>query len=229
MSKIRIVICEDMEEIQNYFKLIIARESDMEVVGTATSFETACSTVLELKPDIVLMDVQMDTDMAGVDAIEYIKKRMQEVKIIVLTIHEEDEIIFKAYSAGAMDFITKTSSIVDILSSIRNVYKNNISLRPEVAQKIIGEFSRLRNEHSSMIYTLNVMSKLTSSEMEILKALYQGKSYRQVAQERCVEEVTIRTQINRILKKFDKGNIKEVVTLLKELRIFELYSGFVPK
>lgn len=223
MNKIRIVICDDMDEIRNYFKMIIDRESDMEVVGTASSFETACSTVLELKPDIVLMDVQMDTDLAGVDAIQHIKQRLQDVKMIVLTIHEEDEVIFKAYSAGAMDFITKTSSIVDILSSIRNVYKNNITLRPEIARKIIGEFSRLRNEHSSMIYTLNIVSKLTSSEMEVLKALYKGKSYRQVAQERCVEEVTVRTQINRVLKKFDKGNIKEVITSLKELRIFELY------
>jgi len=223
VNKIKIVICEDMEEIQNYFKMIIAREHDMEVIGTASSFETACNTVLDTKPDIVLMDVQMDTDMAGVDAIKYIKDRMKEVKIIVLTIHEEDEILFKAYSAGAVDFITKTNSIVDILNSIRNVYNNNISLRPEIAQKIIGEFSRLRNEHSSMVYTLNIISKLTSSELEILKAFYNGKSNRQVAKERCVEEVTVRSQINRILKKFSKSNIKEVVTLLKELRIFDLY------
>lgn len=223
MNKIKIVICEDMVEIQNYFKMILNNERDMEVTGTASSFETACKTVLEAKPDIVLMDVQMDTDMAGVEAIKYIKERMKDVKIIVLTIHEEDEILFRAYSAGAVDFITKTSSIVEILTSIRNVYNDKITLRPEIAQKILGEFSRLRNEQSSMVFTLNIMSKLTSSELEILKAIYSGKSNKEVARERCVEEVTIRTQINRILKKFNKSSIREVVSVLKELRIFDLY------
>lgn len=224
MSKIRIVVVDDMEDIRNYFKMISSNEGDMEVVGTASSGEEACKVVLELKPDIVLMDIQMETDMAGINAIQYIKERLEQIKIIVLTIHEEDELIFKAYGAGAMDYIVKTSSIVDIIHSIRNVYHNKFSLRPELTEKILSEFSRLHNEKSSMIYTLNIISLLTNAEYDILKAIYQGQTYKQIAKQRFVEEVTIRTQVNKILKKFDKRSMKEVIRILKELNIIEIYD-----
>jgi len=224
MNKIRIVIVDDIADIRNYFKLIFQREPDIEVVGEAASGEEAYEVVAKTKPDIVLMDVQMETEFAGIEAIQKIKNEFENIKIIVLTIHEEDEVLFKAYGAGAVDFITKTSSIVDIINSIKNVAQNSLTLRPEVAEKILKEFSRMQTEQSSMIHTLNIISKLTSTEFEVIKSAYKGKTYKQIAQERCVEEVTIRTQVNRILKKFDKKSMKEIIKLLKHLRIFDIYE-----
>lgn len=225
LNKIRVMIVEDIEDIRNYFKMILSREKDIDVVGTASSGEEACSIAFDVKPDIVLMDVQMETETAGIDAVKFIKSKMPAVKIIILTIHEEDEILFKSYGAGATDFITKTSSIVDILNSIRNVYNNNLQLKPEIASKILNEFSRLQNDKSSMIYIMNIISKLTSTEFEILKASYRGKSYKEIARERFVEEVTIRTQVNKILKKFNREKMKQVINELKELSIFDIYES----
>ncbi len=224
MNKIRIVIVDDFEDIRNHFKMILARETDMEVVATASSGAEGYEVVMQHQPDIVLMDVQMETEMAGIETTRKIKEQMDAIKVIVLTIHEEDEILFKAYGAGAIDYIVKTSSIVEILNSIRNVYNNKLSLRPEVAGKIITEFARLQNEQSNLVGTLNVMSKLTNTEFIILKAIYGGKTYQQIAKERFVEEVTIRTQVNKILKKFEKQSMKEVIKALKELRIFDIYG-----
>jgi DNA-binding NarL/FixJ family response regulator len=225
VNKIGIVVVDDAEEIRNYFKMILSKENDMQVVGEASNGKEAYDVVAKTKPDIVLMDIQMETETAGIDAIKRINEEFDCVKTIVLTVHEEDELLFQAYTVGAMDYIVKTSSIVDIIQSIRNVYKNEMSLRPEIAEKIISEFSRLRTQQSSLIYTLNIISKLTNSEFEILKAVYNGNSYKQITNQRCVEEVTIRTQVNKILKKFQMRSMKDVIRLLKGMKFFEIYNN----
>lgn len=225
MKKIRVVIADDAEEIRNYFRMILSNESDMEVVRVASNGIEAYETVIESKPDVVLMDIQMETNTAGIDAIRKIKEKLPYVKVIVITIHEEDELLFQAYTAGAMDYIIKTSSIVDIIESIKKVYNNKLSLRPEIAEKILNEFTRLRSQQSRLVDTLNVISKLTNSEFEILKALYNGSSYKQIAEQRFVEEVTVRTQVNKILKKFDARRMKELMRKLNEMNFFNIYGN----
>ncbi|NOU86372.1 response regulator [Paenibacillus sp. LMG 31460] len=224
MEEIRIVVTDDIEDIRDYFKMILDREADIEVIGMAASGEESVRIVSACSPDIVLMDIEMESAMAGIEAIARIKAEKPYVKIIVLTIHEEDEVLFKAYGAGAVDYIVKTSSIADILNSIRSAHQNRLYMRPEIAGKILGEFTKLQNEKNSLIYTLNIVSKLTDTEFGILTAVYKGFTYKEIAKERHVEEVTIRTQVNKILKKFEKGSMKEVVSILRELKILDIYS-----
>jgi len=225
MNKIRMMIVDDFEDIRNYFTMVLSKESDMEVVGTAASGEEAVRIALIIQPDILLMDIQMETELAGIDAIRMIKEQLPMIKVIVLTIHEEDDILFKAYGAGAIDYIVKTSSIVEILTSVRDVFSNELSLRPKIAEKILGEFSRLQNEQMSLMHTLNIMTKLTNAEYEVLRAIHEGLTYKQIAEDRFVEEVTIRTQVTKILKKFEKNNLKEVVRQLERLKIFDVYKS----
>lgn len=225
MNKIKIVIVDDKEEFLDYFKTVLSHEPEIDVIGVARSGEDALRVVEECEPDIVLMDIQMETETAGIDAIEQIKMNNEKVKIIVFTIHEEEDILFKAFGAGALDFIVKTSSVVDIINSIKNSYNNKLSIRPEYAGKILTEFSRMQNERRSLIFTLNIMSKVTRSEFEILKAFYYGSSSKEIAEQRCVEELTIRVQVNKILKKFQMRRMKDVIELLKGLSIFDIYKS----
>ncbi|RED77592.1 response regulator transcription factor [Cohnella phaseoli] len=221
---IKVAVTDDIEDIRDYFRMIIDREQDMEAVGVASDGEEAVQLAREVRPDIMLMDIEMETEDAGIRAIQRIKGELPEIKIIVLTIHEEDDVMFKAYGAGALDFIVKTSSIADIVNSIRSAHRNSLFMRPEIAEKILGEFAKLRNEKDSLIYTLNIVSKLTTSEFEIVRSIYNGLTYRNIAKERSVEEVTIRTQVNKILKKFNQSSMKEVVANLRELKIFDVYK-----
>ena len=224
MKKIKVLIADDTQHIREYFNMILSQEQSMEVVGLAASGQEAYDRALELAPDVILMDIQMEHELAGIDAIYKIKEKLKDAKIIVITIHQDDETLFKAYAAGAMDYIVKTSSIVEIISSIVNVYNNKLFLRPEISQKILDEFSRMKNERESLISTLNVVSKLTNTEYDVLKAIYSGKKYSQIAKERFVEEVTIRTQVNKILKKFRMESMKSVIKELRELKIFDIYE-----
>lgn len=220
MDKIKIMIVDDFEPIRQYFSSIISHEPDMEVVTTAGSAKEAIDKFKKNKCDVILMDIEMETRTAGIEAIEKIKSLDENVKIIVITIHEDEELIFKAYTVGANNYIIKTSSVVEVINSIRNTLKNKFEMRPEIAEKIISEFKRMKNTEQSLFYTINIFSKLTNSEFEVLKSVYFGKTYTEIADERFVELTTIKKQVSNILKKFDQKSMKAVIKILKELDIF---------
>ncbi len=217
---IRVAIADDMPEIREYLREIITENAeDMQVVAEASSAREAVGTVLSVRPDVVLMDIQMETRTAGIQAIEAIHRADEKIRCIVLTIHENDEYLFKAYQCGASDYIIKTMPAEKIVSAIRDVYENELLLRPEVAQKLIREYRRLSANQSQVQEALQVMMMLSAAEYEILKLVNDGCSYRTIAQLRFVEESTVRSQANHILKKFKKKRMREVVSQLRELNI----------
>ena len=214
---IRILMADDNAEIRRYFHDILVREPDFEVVGEAESGEECIRLARLYRPDIILMDIQMETETAGIDATRVIHETMPECKIIILTIHSDDEMLFRAYSGGAMDFIVKTDSITKIVSSIEKVSQNQMQLRSDVAAKIVTEFRRIRNDRDNLLSTLNILTKMTNSEFEVLCCIYRGDSYREVAKTRFVSEATIKSQVNSILKKFNMKRMKDVIALLNQV------------
>ena len=125
--------------------------------------------------------------------------------------------LFRAYSSGAMDFIVKTDSITKIVSSIHSVNQNQMQLRSDVAAKIVSEFQRIKNEQASLLDILDILTKMTNSEFEVLCCIYNGDSYREVAKTRFVSEATIKSQINSILKKFGMKRMKDVIAVLNKV------------
>lgn len=218
MDKIKIAIADDNDEIRDYFGSIISHEQDMEVVGKVPSGKEIIQFVEDNKVDIILMDIQMETRTAGISASLQILKKHNDIKIIILTILEDDDLLFQAYCAGVMDYIIKTDSISQVLTSIRNVHKNQLVLRPQYAEKIIDELNHVKEQQKSMLLFMNVLSKLSNSEFEILKSLYQGMSYKQISEQRYVSVVTVKSQVHSILKKFGLRTIKDVI---KELQLID--------
>ena len=92
---------------------------------------------------------------------------------------------------------------------------SRLGMRPEIAHKIMAEFARLRNERTGLLHALEIVSKLTNAEIEIIRAVYHGGSYRDIAKARFVEVGTIKTQINHILKKFEMRRMRDVVVFLR--------------
>ena len=214
---IRILLADDNAEIRSYFRGILEREPGFSIIGEAGSGRECILLAQEHRPDIILMDIQMETETAGIEATRYIHEKLPECKIIILTIHSDDEMLFQAYSVGAMDYIVKTDSISKIVSSIENVSRNQLQLRSDVATKIVSEFQRIRNERASLLYTLNILTKMTNSEFEVLCCIFNGNTYKEVAKTRFVSEVTIKSQVNSILKKFDMKRMKDVIELLNQV------------
>jgi DNA-binding NarL/FixJ family response regulator len=221
---IKVLIVDDMKDIREYFQLILSKETGFTIVGSAKTGKEAVQQTRELKPDIILMDIMMETKTAGIDAMEEILRENPMLKIIILTMNDKDDMLFQAFSKGAQDYLTKDSSITQVIQSIKDVFNNTLALRPSIAKKIQGEFKRLTNEKEHLIETLNIFSKLTTSEFDIIQACSQGLKYKQIAKERFVEEVTIRTHVNNILKKFHKKRMKEVIQMMEETDILKIYK-----
>ena len=222
MSKIRVAICDDMPQILRHFKKVIQAAEDMEVVATAESGKEMLGLVEQAKPDIILMDIQMESEDAGIAATNKILSEHPEIKIIMLTVHKEDDLIFRAYGAGAIDYIIKTEESEDIVKSIRTVYNNDIFIRPGIAKKILNQFSVMHKRQESVMYTIAVIMSLTNSELEVLKLLLSGMSRKELAEQRNVEYVTINTQIRNIMKKLGYSSTKEMIASMKAMKIFDI-------
>ena len=215
MKKISVLLVDDIEQYRNHFAKILGNEDDVEVIGVAGSGKEAVLMALELKPDVILMDIQMENDKAGIDATREILKVLPDTKIIILTIYDDNENIFDGYEAGICDFILKTSTPEMIISTIRDTM-NYSDIHKRINNIVASEMVNLKKERKSFLYCLNLMTKLSRGELEVLLLLCQGKKYREIAEERFVAESTVRVMINKISKKFGDNNIREIINQMKE-------------
>lgn len=116
LGKIKVAMCDDLEYLCKYFRTEINANEDMECVTLAHNSAQCIEMVKETKPDILLLDIQMETNDAGINVIPKILSESPQTKIIVLTIHESDEYIFRALTNGAIDYLIKTSPLEEILA-----------------------------------------------------------------------------------------------------------------
>lgn len=219
---IKVLIAEDMEPLRRLYKKIINSAPDMKVVADTDTGKEAVALALQTQPDVILMDIEMEDRDAGLRAVENILGAKQNPKIIILTVYEEDELIFTAFRLGVTDYLIKNAPPQEILESIRNAYYNQSPLRPELASKILGEFKRVKTYETSFLFAVDIVSSLTVTELELLRLLLDGKSRREICELRHVEMSTVKTQINHILKKFDKKSVEEVSTMISSLNLYDL-------
>ena len=193
----------------------------MEVVCTA-SCERECVELAEkYRPDIVLMDIQMDEYHSGISATEKIIKVLPKTKIIILTIHHDDELIADAYIAGAVDYVLKDSPPEVIYDSIRNVYNCKEFLGRTIAEVIYHQMSHQENLEVSIDYMINHLSQLTPTEIEIIKMLYERKNRREIAREKGLSENTVKQHVWHILRKLDFDSTSKLIDFFTELNLIE--------
>lgn len=219
---IKVVICDDIPQVTRHLAQVINSADDMQVVGTANSGESGVEMVKETSPDVVLMDVQMETEEAGIAATKKIVEYDSFIKVVIITVHEEEDIMFKAYASGAVGYILKTDEEEQIVKSIREVNDNEMFIRPYAAKKIIEEFTKLQKHQSSIMFIITMMSRLTKSELEILKMVYDGVPRKTIAQKRYVELTTINTQIRNIMNKLGYHSVLQMCAELRQLQIFDI-------
>lgn len=221
MSKniIRVLIAEDMEPIRKRYVKILSETDDIRVIADVGSGAEAVTQANLTHPDIILMDIEMESKDAGLRASKELLEQYNDLKIIILTVYEEDELIYTAFQFGVCDYIKKNAQPSDVIQSIRNVYNGDSPLRPELATKILGEFKRVKSYESSFLYAVNIVTSLTGTELEILNMLMQNKTRREICKIRCVEMSTIKTQIRNILQKFEKKSISEVIGVINSMNL----------
>lgn len=221
MNNIKVMMCDDMPYISQCFKVIFDNVNDISMIGTAQSSNELFKMLEKELPDILLLDIQLSYATEGIDILKKVKQLYPSVKVIMLTVHEEDDFIFKSITAGAVDYIIKSDTPSNIETTIRNAYNNVMALNPYISQKLISECMKTKTVQEKALSLLNCVALLTASEYKVLQLVYEGYSYTEIAQQRFVEDVTIRTQISKILKKFNKKNINDLIEELKQIQFFD--------
>lgn len=219
---ITVLIAEDLEPLQKRYCNCLKKEESISVVGCAGSGYESVMMAALYRPDVILMDVEMESRWAGLEATREILSQFPDAKIIVLTVSSDDATVFKAFQCGVVDYLIKDAGSSEMISAVFNAYHGNSPIRPMIAEKIRREFKRMKNSESSLLMDLQVSSQLTNTELDILNLFMQGKTRAEVCEIRHVELSTVKTQIHNILKKFGKDSIDEVLEMLRKINFFDV-------
>lgn len=195
---IRVLVVDDHPIVIGGTRALLAEVEDIEVIGEAYNGVMAIEENKKLKPDVILMDLVMP-EMDGIEAIRLITEEEPEAKILVLTSFITDDKVFPAIKAGAMGFLLKDSEPRELIDAIRNVYRGQPTLHPNIARKVLRELGRPSAE-------MPIPDPLTDRETEVLLLLSKGLDNQEIAEKLFVAEVTVRTHVSRILRKLQLAN-----------------------
>lgn len=190
---ISILFADDHEMVRIGVSAYLSAQPDMEIIAEADDGHLAVEKALELRPDIILMDLVMKK-MDGIEATKLIIDEWPEAKIIIVTSFIDDDKVYPALEAGAMSYILKTSKASDIAEAIRSTYQGQSILEPEVTGKIM---TKMRNQ------TVLLHEQLTDRETEILLLIAEGKTNQQIADELYIALKTVKVHVSNILSKLE--------------------------
>lgn len=222
-SRIRVLIADDFQLLREDLNETISAQDDMIVIGSAESGQKTVQLAEELDFDVLIIDIEMETMNAGIRAAEKVLAIKPDAKIIFLTAHETDEIVITSMATGAMDYIVKGGSDEELLAHIRSVYRGEPMLDARIQRVIMQEYGRLHRSEQSLLNFIQRVSRLTPAERALVRCLLDGYKVREIAEVRCVEVVTVKTQIKSLLRKFDCSRSKEIVDLIRELGMEKIF------
>jgi len=202
---IRIMIVEDQTLMRQGLKTILDLEPGLQVVGETTNGQEGVHLAFELRPDVILMDVQMPI-MNGIEATEAICSVWPEARIVVLTTFGRDDYVFQCIRAGALGFLLKDTPIEHLIGTIRRVCAGEVSIQPEIASRMLRE---LISPQETQI------EPLTEREQQVLVLLAQGHSNREIAESLVVAEGTIKNHVSNILSKLQAENRTQAASIAR--------------
>lgn len=189
---IKVLLVDDHEMVRIGVASYLAVQDDIEVVGEAENGKVGFEKALELRPDVIMMDLVMDV-MDGIESTKKIMAAWPEARILIVTSFIDDEKVYPAIEAGAKSYILKTSTAAEIADAIRATNKGESVLEPEVTTKMMHRLTQ-RPEP-------NLYEDLTKRETEVLKLIAQGKSNQDIADELFITLKTVKTHVSNILSK----------------------------
>jgi DNA-binding NarL/FixJ family response regulator len=196
MEPIRILLVEDQTLMRQGLKTILDLEPGLQVVGEATDGETGIRRALDLRPDVILMDVQMP-GMNGIEAIAAICAVWPEARIIILTTFARDEYVFQGVRAGAVGFLLKDAPADSLIQTIRRVHAGEVFIQPEIASRLLRELITPQD---------SPIEPLSQREREVLVLVAQGHSNREIAERLVLAEGTVKNHVSNILGKLQAEN-----------------------
>jgi two-component system response regulator NreC len=205
-DKIHVLIVDDHTILRAGLRMLLNAHPDIEVVGEASDGNQAVLSAQRLQPDVILMDIAMP-ECNGIEATRQIKRLLPETRVLVLTMHENEEYLFQVLRAGASGYILKEAADTELVTAIRVVYSGRFYLSPSAQSIMVGDYlQRVRTGEERDSY-----SALTEREREILKLVAEGYTNNQIAERLTISPKTVDTHRTHIMDKLNLHSRAELV------------------
>ncbi len=201
-EQISVVIVEDDKFIREGIAELLKSTPGFKLNAVFENCEAALKEIKKFLPDVILMDISMP-GMNGIECVKKITEKNPQVKIIMLTVYEEEQKIFDSLRAGASGYILKRSSLQEILSSIKEVVSGGGPMSPVIANKVLNYFNKSGKKSEEI--------NLTTRETEILKELIEGHSYKKISELLFISLDTVRSHIKSVYQKLHVNSKSEAV------------------
>lgn len=205
-SVIHVLLADDHTILRAGLKMMLNIQPDIAVVGEASDGRQAITEAQRLQPDVILMDISMP-ELNGIEATRQVKRLLPETRVLVLTMHENEEYLFQVLRAGASGYILKEAADTELISAIRAVFAGRFYLSSSAQSLMIGDYlARVRSgeEHDSY-------SGLTEREREILKLVAEGYTNNQIAERLFISPKTVDTHRTHVMDKLNLHSRAELV------------------
>ena len=211
---IRVLLVDDQQLVRTGFRMILADEAGIEVVGEASNGREGVDTAARSRPDVVVMDIRMPV-MDGVEATRRLASSGEAgPRVLVLTTFDTDEHVLAALRAGASGFLLKDVAPADFVAAIRIVAAGDALISPAVTRRLLERFTRLPMPGDTAV--ASQLRDLTEREVEVLKLVAQGLSNREIADHLVLAEPTVKTHVSHLLSKLDLRDRAQHVVLAYE-------------
>lgn len=206
MEKIRVLLAEDHTIVRKGLCSLLDKETGIEVVGEAEDGREAIVKAEELHPDVVVMDIAMP-GLNGLEATRQLKKRFPDMKILILTMHANEEYVLKSLKAGASGYLVKKAAPTELISAINAVHLGHSFLSPSISRTVIDEYIR-RSEEISV--GEEGFEQLTVREREVLQLIAEGRKTREIAELLYISIKTVESHRSHIMDKLDIHSTAEL-------------------
>jgi DNA-binding NarL/FixJ family response regulator len=206
MSQAKVLLVEDHIVVRQGIKALLSDEPDLEIVGEADNGREALNLVSELQPDIVLMDISMP-GLNGIEATRQLRQIYPDIKIVILSMHANEEYVFQVLQAGAAGYVLKQSDSSEVLTAIRAALSGGSFLSPPISRAVIEDYVH-RAEVRGQGEDLDI---LTSREREVLQLLAEGLPNREIAEQLSISVKTVETHRSNMMNKLNVNNKTELI------------------
>lgn len=214
---IQVLVVDDHAIVRSGLSALINAEQDMRVIAAAENGREAFEKAVNLRPHVILMDLSMPVEN-GLQATTRIKKELPEVEILILTMHDDKEYLFRVLQAGASGYVLKNAQEMDVMSAIRTVHRGEAYLYPNAAKSLITEYlQRVQSGEQTEGYRI-----LTDREQEILTLIAKGYSNKEIADLIYVSVKTVEAHKSKIMEKLELKTRHELVQYALKKGLLEL-------